>query len=372
MKMAGGKMSRKPKEEPVEVDAGVVLKRTPGETVKILPESFPTVPRGIGGYNGIGMPPAAETKAVVVPAVQPMAQPQVEYTAEKIDLVKRTICKGASDDELAMFIGVAKKTGLDPFARQIYAVKRWDSRENKEVMGIQVSIDGFRLIAERTGQYRGQTPPAWCGKDGVWRETWLDNMPPAAARCGVYRNGFAEPLIAVARFEAYAQRKKDGSLISLWAKMPEVMLHKCAEALALRKAFPQELSGLYTSDEMGQADNPASPSPPKATLPPPERKARDALPAPEKKPWEKELDHSRCNFSNSADFGHLWETMDTARLTGWLSYFDTKYKHPDGAAYIAEIEKILIAREEYAKVEAAKAEASEAEALAAQNSAGSR
>lgn len=171
-----------------------------------------------------------------------------------LEEVRTQIAPKATDSELRFFATVVEKTQLDPWSRQIYLIGRWDGRAKREVHRPQVSIDGLRLTAERSNKYDGQTPVEWCGEDGAWRDTWLAPEAPRAARVGVFKSGRSVATYAVAHFDEYVVTGKDGKPQGLWRDKPRVMIGKCAEALALRKVFPQETSGLYIAEEMGRAD----------------------------------------------------------------------------------------------------------------------
>jgi phage recombination protein Bet len=189
-------------------------------------------------------------------------------TEEDIALLKQTHCLGWSEQNVALFVHQCNRSGLDPLSRQIYGQLRWDKNmldaKGKKVGGLRLtvvtSIDGFRLVANRSGEYEGQQGPYWCGADAVWKDVWLPKTYPAAAKVGVWRTGFREPTFGVANFDAFAPTYDDGNLSGLWPKMFALMIAKCAEAQALRKAFPQELGSLYITEEMDQAPAPVDPT----------------------------------------------------------------------------------------------------------------
>lgn len=180
------------------------------------------------------------------------------------------------------FLHVARITGLDPLTRQLYCIGRLTG--GRVDWSIQTSIDGFRVVAERSKLYDGQGAAEWMSKDGVWVDAFIPSLHgkyPLAARVTVYRKDWPadRPSVGVAEWGAYVGTKRDGSPTSMWEKMGALMLAKCAEALALRKAFPQDLSGLYTSDEMAQSTIELEASP----ASPPQQRAVQA-PAPQQQP----------------------------------------------------------------------------------------
>lgn len=168
------------------------------------------------------------------------------------------IDEGVTHAELQAFLHECQRRRLDPFTRQIYLIGRWDNQRKRKVYRSQTSIDGFRLIARRAADEAKESieydDTLWCGPDGRWVDVWLENEPPAACKVVVLRDGKRFP--STARFASYVQTNSNGEMVGLWRKMPDGQIAKCTEALALRKAFPEELGGIYAEEEMAQADNP--------------------------------------------------------------------------------------------------------------------
>jgi len=169
----------------------------------------------------------------------------------QLNLIKRTIAKGASDDELKLFIQVCKGANLNPFLKQVFLVPRWDSKEGREVRSIQVSIDGFRSIAESSGAYAGNEDPIFTGETEITVKGRKITVPDKAT-VKVYKmvQGLQCVFTSTARWPEYYPGERLGFQ---WHIRPYLMLGKCAEALALRKAFPKLLSGMYAQEEMDKS-----------------------------------------------------------------------------------------------------------------------
>lgn len=177
----------------------------------------------------------------------------VQWDQEKIQLLKDMFGKELTSAQLDLFGYVCKRTGLDPFIKQIYPVVRKQRQPDgsyKPVMTIQTGIDGYRLISERTGKYAP-------GREPTYTYDQSGNVKSATAYIKKQTDdGTWHEIAATAYWEEYVQRNKDGKPTDFWSRMPHNQLAKCAEALAHKKANPADLTGIYTSEEMQQADNP--------------------------------------------------------------------------------------------------------------------
>lgn len=229
------------------------------------------------------------------------------WTEEQKRVVKNIICPGINDDEMIVFAATCARTGLDPFSSppMIYAYVRnqkvgdkWERR-----LVIVTGINGFRSTGESTGEYVGMEGPYWCGEDGVWKEVWLSQKPPVAAKVGILRKGFAKPVYGIATYRSFYDAKKP-----TWNQMPDRMLAVCAEREGWAKTFPRKCGGMYVPEEMPSDDHQAvegtvvseqrqPPAPVKASEPP-------FLPPGGKTwaEWCKEMAHDLGTFDNAEDY----------------------------------------------------------------------
>jgi len=179
------------------------------------------------------------------------------YSADEIALMKQTVAQNTTDLEFSWFLYVAKQRQLNPLTRQIHCVKRKQNYKDeetgqwlkKDVMTIQTGIDGYRTIAARAQVIPSDKPPLFEGEGADFRCTaWVKK----------WAHGAWHEVAATAYYTEFVQLVKDGNNWvpnSMWKKMPHNQLAKCAEALALRKAAPEDCGNIYVDEELEHLDH---------------------------------------------------------------------------------------------------------------------
>jgi phage recombination protein Bet len=196
----------------------------------------------------------------------------MEFTEQELKSIRAEFCRGFTDDQFGVFLTFCRVRNLLPgkhVVAQIRKSNEWDSDAGAKIKTEKVifitTIDAARLIAQRTGEYKGQAPEQYIYLDSEGMPTLISEIPlpdpgnrqlprePWAVRTSLYRKGFDHPITSVARFDAYAVTRRSGEglvLTEMWQRRGPEMLAKCCEMLSLRKGFPEELSNLYLLDEM--------------------------------------------------------------------------------------------------------------------------
>ena len=186
-------------------------------------------------------------------------------------------CKGFTKEQAEVCRTFCEVRGLLPGKHVIFNLRstsEWDEAVGAKVKTTKIifmtTIDASRLIAERTKLYNGQAPEQYIyldenGAPSIVSEIPLPQLPlkpgqqalprePWAVRTTVHRRDFTQPITSVARFDAYAatyfdKSKNEVRLNEMWSRRGPEQLAKCSEMLSLRKAFPEELGGLYLAEE---------------------------------------------------------------------------------------------------------------------------
>ena len=197
-------------------------------------------------------------KPAAIVHVQPPEPKPWQLGPDQLTILKNSICRGATDDELKFCLIVAERYKLDPFKRQIWFVPRWDSKADNgkggkgaQVYTPQVGIDGLLYCASRDHRHDfgsislpefGPLQDVEWNDDGKMRKF----KAPEWALVKAWKKGVAEPTEAQAYWDEYAPH--DFTKAPFWRKMPRRMLAKCATALAIRQAYPN-LGGIYIPEE---------------------------------------------------------------------------------------------------------------------------
>lgn len=204
-------------------------------------------------------------------------RPGSDYTGAQLALIKRTVAKDTNGDEFDLFMSIAKMKGLDPFSKQISAIVFNKDKPDKRNMSVITTIDGMRAIAARSGRYRPDENEPVIEYDEAAKNPQTNPLGIVKAVVTIYildaaKAGGWRPVPGVAYWDEFApikdewawqddgkgdrKRKPTGkqTLDGNWPKMGRIMISKCAEAQAIRKAFPEDTSGLYERAELDRAE----------------------------------------------------------------------------------------------------------------------
>lgn len=187
------------------------------------------------------------------------------FTPSQLDLIRQTDARDCNDQEFNSYIEVSKALGLSPLRKQISAIVFNKNKPDKRNMAIIVRIDGFRAIANRSGDYRPMdTAPIFDIDETKKSPTNPHGIVRCEVRCWKKYGAEWFPIVGEAYWDEFAPLEKewgegpDGrraptgreTLASNWAKMPRLMIAKVAESQALRRGWPEQLSGVYSDEEM--------------------------------------------------------------------------------------------------------------------------
>lgn len=191
---------------------------------------------------------------------KPIADKQVEYKCgeETVKLspaiIRNYLVSGngnVTDQEVVMFLNLCRFQHLNPFLREAYLIKF-----GNQPATIVTGKDAITKRAMRNHKYAGQQAGVviYHGENGELEyrngSLVLPNEQLVGGWAKVYVKGYDVPIEAVVSYQEYVGVKNDGSVNGQWSKKPATMIRKVALVQALREAFPEDLGGLYASEEM--------------------------------------------------------------------------------------------------------------------------
>lgn len=176
------------------------------------------------------------------------------YEGKQLDLIRRTVAKDCDPAEFDQFVHICKAVKLDPLRRQIYAFVFNKDKPQWRQMTVVTAIGGYRSIAERTGNYRPDEDDAKIEYSDAAKNPQTNPLGIVKAIVYVwkYSHGEWHRAAGSAHWDEYVPLR-DGAIDSKktgWIKMPRIMIAKCAEAAALRKAWPDDFAGLEIEEEV--------------------------------------------------------------------------------------------------------------------------